>query len=83
LAHLKTEIIPRITERFDKLYGVATLDDRKTLDDVVAQLDKILMDDLVKRKSLELRGIVQDGLIDNGTEWAEGGKPTGELVIPA
>ncbi len=65
-------------DRFDKLYGVATTGDRKTLDEVVAQLDKILMDDLAKRKTEALRMIIQDGLINGGTEWAEGGKPTGQ-----
>jgi exocyst complex component 2 len=52
------------------------------LDEVVDQLDKILMDDLVKRKSLALREIVQDGLVNDGTEWAEGEKPTGKLIGP-
>lgn len=76
LAHLKEDILPRMIDRFDKLYGVATTGDRKTLDEVVAQLDKILMDDLAKRKTEALRMIIQDGLINGGTEWAEGGKPT-------
>lgn len=78
LAHLKEDILPRMIDRFDMIYGVATTGDRNTLDEVVDQLDKILMDDLVKRKTEALREIIQDGLVTGGIDWAEGGKPTGQ-----
>lgn len=70
-------MLPDFIKKFEQMYGISTKGDRGTLDEVVDQLDKILLDDLVKRKGERLLEISERGLLAN-MEWAEGQKPTGE-----
>ena len=73
-------MLPSFMTKFENMYGISTEADRETLDEVVEQLDKILFDDFVKRKAETLLAISQMGLIQNGTAWAEGSKPTGQVI---
>ena len=45
--------------------------------DVVGQLDKILFDDLIQRKSDQIAHVVQTGIIGPDVDWANAPKPTG------
>ena len=45
--------------------------------DVVGQLDKILFDDLIQRKSDQIARVVQAGIIGPDVDWANAPKPTG------
>jgi hypothetical protein len=74
-------MLPSFMTKFESMYGISTSADRETLDEVVEQLDKILFDDFIKRKAERLLDITQKGLIENGTAWAEGPKPTGKLRL--
>lgn len=52
--------------------------------EVTDQLDKILFDDYVKRRSEEVGRIIRKGVLGGMVDWYEAEKPTGELniVIP-
>ena len=80
LSHMKRDLLPSFMGRFESMYGISTAADRETLDEVVEQLDKILFDDFIKRKSESLLEITEKGISGDGLAWAEGSKPTGESV---
>lgn len=75
-------MLPSFMTKFENMYGISTAADRETLDEVVEQLDKILFDDFVKRKAEALLEISQKGLVQSGTAWVNGPKPTGEGCGP-
>jgi len=80
---MKRDLLPSFMGRFESMYGISTATDRETLDEVVEQLDKILFDDFIKRKSESLLKFTEAGISDDGFAWAEGSKPTGEIVCRA
>jgi len=45
--------------------------------DVTDQLDKILFDDYVKRRSAEVAKIIRKGVLGGQVDWYEADKPTG------
>lgn len=45
---------------------------------VTDQLDKILFDDYIKRKSMEVAKIITKGVLGGAINWYEAPKPTGE-----
>jgi exocyst complex component 2 len=49
----------------------------KTLAEVVDQLDSILFDDFVKRRSVEIAAIIRRGVLGPEVDWANAPKPTG------
>ena len=48
--------------------------------EVTDQLDKILFDDYVKRRSEEVGRIIRKGVLGGMVDWYEAEKPTGELT---
>lgn len=46
---------------------------------VTDQLDKILFDDYIKRKSMEVAKIITKGVLGGAINWYEAPKPTGEF----
>jgi exocyst complex component 2 len=53
--------------------------DVQMLMDVTDQLDKILFDDYVKRKSADVAKIIRKGVLGGRVNWYEADKPTGTL----
>lgn len=47
--------------------------------EVTDQLDKILFDDYVKRKSADVEKIIRKGVLGGTVDWYETPKPTGAL----
>jgi exocyst complex component 2 len=54
--------------------------DLQMLMDVTEQLDKILFDDYVKRKSGDVASIIRKGVLGGTVNWYEAPKPTGEFT---
>lgn len=75
LGHMKASILPKLIDRFSSLFGADTTTDRQTLWEVTDQLDKILFDDVVKRKTSSLAGICELALVQDMT-WTRGDRPT-------
>lgn len=53
--------------------------DVQMLMDVTDQLDKILFDDYVKRKSADVAKIIRKGVLGGTVNWYEAPKPTGSF----
>ncbi|BGP36516.1 Exocyst complex component S5 [Rhodotorula kratochvilovae] len=76
LTHLRETTIPRLISQFSTAFRVDTAGDAQMLMDVTDQLDKILFDDYVKRKSAEVAKIIRKGVLGGTVDWYEAEKPT-------
>ena len=64
--------------QFQALFKVDLSSEVETLMAVVDQLDKILFDDYVKRKSVDVARILRKGVLGGSIDWYNAPKPTGE-----
>lgn len=80
LTHLRETSIPRLIHQFSTAFKVDMQSDTQMLMDVTDQLDKILFDDYVKRKSAEVAKIIRKGVLGGTVNWYEADKPTGTLL---
>ncbi|BGP12574.1 hypothetical protein JCM10213_004839 [Rhodosporidiobolus nylandii] len=76
LTHLRETAIPRLIHQFQTAYKVDMHADTQMLMDVTDQLDKILFDDYVKRKSADVAKIIRKGVLGGTVNWYEADKPT-------
>ncbi|GJN92256.1 hypothetical protein Rhopal_005286-T1 [Rhodotorula paludigena] len=76
LTHLRETSIPRLIHQFSTAFKVHMQSDTQMLMDVTDQLDKILFDDYVKRKSAEVAKIIRKGVLGGTVNWYEADKPT-------
>ncbi|SNX84111.1 related to Exocyst complex component Sec5 [Melanopsichium pennsylvanicum] len=76
LAHLSRVIIPSLVKQFSDAYGVKMDEDLATLGEVSSQLDGILFNDHIKRKSGAISEIISYGILSSGIDWAKIPKPT-------
>lgn len=79
LTHLRDTTIPRLINQFQLAFKVDMTKDLQMLMDVTEQLDKILFDDYVKRKSGDVAKIIRKGVLGGTVNWYEAAKPTGQL----
>lgn len=77
LAHLTRSVIPGLVKQFSDAYAVKMDDDLATLAEVAVQLDAILFNDYVQRKSGALSQIISRGILESGIDWASIPKPSG------
>ncbi|GAA6031944.1 hypothetical protein JCM8097_003354 [Rhodosporidiobolus ruineniae] len=76
LTHLRETAIPRLIHQFQTAFKVDMQTDIQMLMDVTDQLDKILFDDYVKRKSADVAKIIRKGVLGGTVNWYEADKPT-------
>ena len=80
LTQLRESILPRLISQFQSAFKVDMSQDVAMLMEVTDQLDKILFDDYVKRRSEEVGRIIRKGVLGGTVDWYEAEKPTGELT---
>jgi exocyst complex component 2 len=66
-----------VVNQFQTAFKLDMSSDVQMLMDVTDQLDKILFDDYVKRKSAEVAKIIRKGVLGGTVDWYEAPKPTG------
>jgi len=49
--------------------------------EVVGQLDNILFEDYIKRKTVVASRVITDGILYGGIDWYSMAKPTGERIF--
>lgn len=76
LTHLRETSIPRLINQFQAAFKVDMAADIQMLHDVTDQLDKILFDDYIKRKSADVAKIMRKGVLGGTVDWSEAPKPT-------
>lgn len=66
-----------MVNQFQAAFKVDMASEVQMLMDVTDQLDKILFDDYVKRKSAAVEKIIRKGVMGGTVNWYEAPKPTG------
>ncbi|CAO1633663.1 unnamed protein product [Parajaminaea phylloscopi] len=77
LAHLNRIAIPTMAKQFQEVYHCKMSEDLATIEEVASQLDKILFDDFLKRKSDVVSSVFRNGILHSGVDWARLPKPSG------
>ncbi|GAA6021966.1 hypothetical protein JCM8202_004357 [Rhodotorula sphaerocarpa] len=75
LSHIRETTLPRLVNQFSTALQLDMASDLQMLLDVTDQLDKILFDDYVKRRSAEITRIIKDGVLGGHIDWYEADKP--------
>ncbi|KAI7871922.1 exocyst complex component Sec5-domain-containing protein [Spinellus fusiger] len=76
LSHMKSTVMRKLVGLFEIAYRCNMEEELKTLVDVVDQLDRILFNDYVKRRSLVIKDIIRQGILLSGIDWYSISKPT-------
>ncbi|SPO21324.1 related to Exocyst complex component Sec5 [Ustilago trichophora] len=76
LSHLSRVIFPSLVKQFSDAYAIKMDDDLSTLTEVSTQLNGILFDDYIKRKSTAISDIISHGILSSGIDWARIPKPS-------
>ncbi|CAG8478107.1 13674_t:CDS:10 [Acaulospora morrowiae] len=75
LSNLKQLMIPRIVSQFENAYKCSMSQETHALNDVVNQLDGILFEDYIKRRTEVVRDIITKGILSGDIDWYRISKP--------
>ncbi|KAK0556825.1 Exocyst complex component S5 [Tilletia horrida] len=67
--HLRRTVLPALFKLLSDSLHVQMTEDLKTVEEVAQQLDGILFDDYVKRKSDIISDILREGILKSGINW--------------
>ena len=76
LSHFKNDFIGGVVDQLQTALRMSMAQDSKTITDVVAQLDKILFEDYIKSRSINLSKTVERGVLGDKVDWYSAPKPT-------
>ncbi|CAO1633758.1 unnamed protein product [Sympodiomycopsis kandeliae] len=77
LSHLNRIAIPTMAKQFQEVYHCKMSDDLGTIDEVSSQLDKILFEDFLKRKSETVCNVFRQGILQGKIDWKTQERPKG------
>lgn len=76
LSHLNRIAIPTMAKQFQEVYHCKMSEDLTTIDQVATQLDKILFEDFLNRKSETVASVFKQGIL-SGIDWETVSRPSG------
>lgn len=76
LGYLSRSLIPSMINQLEAAFGTSIASERRTLVEVVSQIDKALFDAFVKDKISHLTKIMRHGILESGLDWYETPRPT-------
>lgn len=76
LSHLTTVIAPGLARQFHDAFHVKMGEELKTIEEVALELDKILFNDFMERKSRAVSTIFRNGILSSGIDWNGIPKPS-------
>ncbi len=74
---LKSTTVPGMVLKIGKLLDLDVAKDQALLTEVVDNMDQMVFEDYIKRRSLALVQVIQDGVLNGGIDWLNSPKPTG------
>ncbi|KFH67059.1 hypothetical protein MVEG_07582 [Podila verticillata NRRL 6337] len=77
LNEVGSKTIPKLLADFERTCRLSMAEDGKALVEVVGQLDNILFEDYIKRKTVVASRVITDGILYGGIDWYSMAKPTG------
>ncbi|QRV81990.1 exocyst complex component Sec5 [Ceratobasidium sp. AG-Ba] len=76
LGYLSRSLIPSMINQLEAAFSTSIANERRTLVEVVSQLDKTLFDEFTRSKILRLTQTMRHGILDSGLDWYETPRPT-------
>jgi len=76
--HLKEISLPTLLSTASKTLDADLSNDRETLMQVIDNMDQIVFEDFIKKRSRALVEVMENGILRGGVDWLNAGKPTGE-----
>ncbi|ORY35859.1 exocyst complex component Sec5-domain-containing protein [Naematelia encephala] len=73
---LNTTVLPDLISRVSKLLELDMSKDRRLLMEVVENMDEMVFEDYIKRRSEALVSAIQGGILESGIDWLNTTKPT-------
>ena len=70
-----------MVSRIGKLLDLDVTKDQGLLMEVVENMDQMVFEDYVKRRSQALVQVIQDGVLNGGIDWLDSPKPTGISIL--
>ncbi len=70
-----------MVSRVGKALDLEVSKDQALLMEVVDNMDQMVFEDYIKRRSQALVQVIQDGVLNGGIDWLNAAKPTGESFI--
>jgi exocyst complex component 2 len=75
--HLRETSLPAILSSTSKLLDTDFSRDQSTLLEVVDNMDEMVFDDYIRRRSEKLVQVIEEGILHGGIDWLNASKPTG------
>ncbi|KAJ1302060.1 hypothetical protein OPQ81_000894 [Rhizoctonia solani] len=76
MGYLSLSLIPSMINQLEAAFGISIANERRTLMEVLSEIDKRLFDAFVKDKIVHLTKIMRYGILESGLDWYETPRPT-------
>ncbi|KAG8743871.1 hypothetical protein FRC12_014937 [Ceratobasidium sp. 428] len=76
LGYLSRSLIPSMINQLEAAFSTSIANERRTLVEVVTQLDKTLFDEFTRSKIVHLNQTMRHGILESGLDWYETPRPT-------
>ncbi|KAG9127809.1 hypothetical protein FRC07_009001 [Ceratobasidium sp. 392] len=76
LGYLSRSLIPSMINQLEAAFSTSIANERRTLVEVVTQLDKTLFDEFTRSKISHLNQTMRHGILESGLDWYETPRPT-------
>ena len=77
---LKSTSLHALVAKIAKVLDADMEKDQATLLEVVSNMDDVVFHDYVKRRSVAIVQIIQDGILRSGVDWLNAPKPSGAPI---
>ena len=75
---LRSKVVPALVKRTSKTLGLDMSKDERLLLEVVDNMDQMVFNDYINRRSGTITSVVEGGVLGESIDWLEAEKPTGE-----
>jgi exocyst complex component 2 len=75
---LKESTLPSLLSAASKQLDADLSNDRETLLQVIDNMDQLVFEEFIKKRSRGLVDVMENGILRGGVDWLNAGKPTGE-----
>ena len=75
---LKESTLPKLLAAASEQLDADLSDDRETLIQVIDNMDQLVFEEFIKKRSRGLVEVMENGILKGGVDWLNAGKPTGE-----
>ncbi|KAF8908627.1 exocyst complex component Sec5-domain-containing protein [Gymnopilus junonius] len=75
LIHFGKYIVPGMVTELESIFGTSLVEDRKTLDSVIEELDKTLFEACTRPRVIKIKEELHDSILGGQVDWSRIGQP--------